>query len=162
MYILDGKRLALDRAFSHGGISYPANWLRLSSPAERQAIGITEAPAERTWNQKFYWGYDADDNLIPKDHAELVTNWTSKTKEVANSLLAGTDWMVIRAADNGAAVPSGISTWREEVRTSCASKVTAIGNTADTPALAEYIQFVSPSGGATTDYNYWPEQPSEA
>jgi len=162
VYILDGKRLALDRAFSHGGVSYPANWLRLASPAERQAIGITEAPAELTWNQKFYWGYDADNNLIPKDHAELVTNWTSKTKEVANSLLAGTDWMVIRAADNGTAVPSGISTWREEVRTSCASKVTAIGNTADTPALEEYIQFVSPSGGATTDYNYWPQQSSEA
>jgi hypothetical protein len=70
--------------------------------------------------------------------------------------------MVIRAADNGTAVPSGIKSYREEVRTICSSKVTAIGNTADTPALETYIQFVSPSGGATTDYNYWPEQPSEA
>ena len=162
MYILDGKRLALDRAFSHGGVSYPANWLRLSSAEEREAIGITEAPPEPRWNQKFYWGYDSEGNLIPKDHADLVSTWSAQAKQSANSLLSGTDWMVIRAADNGTPVPSGISTWREEVRTTCSSKVTAIAGTADTEALADYIQYISPSGGATTDYNYWPEQPSEA
>jgi len=70
--------------------------------------------------------------------------------------------MVIRAADNGTAVPSGIKTYREEVRTTCSSKITALTDTEDTPALAEYIQYVSPSGGASTDYNYWPEQSSEA
>ena len=162
MYILDGKRLALDRAFSHGGISYPANWLRLASAAERQAIGITEAAPEPTWNRRFYWGYDTDGKLIPKDHAELVSNYSVQAKQTANSLLNGTDWMVIRAADNGTPIPSGVSTWREEVRTTCSSKVTALAGTADTAALASYVQFVSPSGGATTDYNYWPEQSSEA
>jgi hypothetical protein len=162
VYILDGKRLALDRAFSHGGISYPANWLRLSSPAERQAIGITEAAPEPTWNKKFYWGYDTEGNLIHKDHAQLVSNYSAQTKQTANSLLSGTDWMVIRAADNGTAIPSGVKSYREEVRTTCSSKITALAGTADTPALAEYIQYVSPSGGASTDYNYWPEQSSEA
>ena len=42
MYILEGKPLSLDVPFSHGGTLYPANWLRLSSLQERNAIGITE------------------------------------------------------------------------------------------------------------------------
>jgi len=29
--------------------------------------------------------------------------------------------------------------------------------TRDTPELADYITYVSPSGGAPTDYNYWPQ-----
>ena len=159
MFILDGKRLALDRAFSHGGISYPANWLRLASPAERAAIGITETAAEPTYNKRFYYGVDSEGNLMPRDHGELVSSWSTHTKRTANSILQGTDWMIIRASDNGTAVSSGISIWREDIRTTCASKITAIAATADTPALETYIGYITPSGGAETDYNSWPSQP---
>ena len=41
MFILDGKPLSPDNAFTHDGINYPANWLRLATPEEREAIGIT-------------------------------------------------------------------------------------------------------------------------
>ena len=39
---LDGKPLAVDVAFTHKDIQYPANWLRLTTKAEKEAIGITE------------------------------------------------------------------------------------------------------------------------
>jgi len=161
VYLLDGKPLALDRAFTHGGISYPANWLRLSSPAEKAAIGITEAPNPPSYDQRFYWGYTASGTLIPKDHDTLVTHWVDTTNRTANSLLLPTDWMVVRQIDNGTPVPSGTTTWRQEVRNACEAKVTSLMLTSDTPQLAEYVTYVSPSGGASTDYNYWPTQSYE-
>jgi len=45
MFLLEGKPLAPNRPFvTSDGTQYPANWLRLASLAEKQAIGITEAP----------------------------------------------------------------------------------------------------------------------
>jgi hypothetical protein len=67
MFILDGKPLSPDRAFTHDGIQYPANWLRLSTLEEKEAIGITEVPDPPIYDQRFYWGYDQDGQLIPKD-----------------------------------------------------------------------------------------------
>ena len=41
---LDGKTLPVDVAFTSNGINYPANWLRLTTLEEKQAIGIVEEP----------------------------------------------------------------------------------------------------------------------
>jgi hypothetical protein len=54
----------------------------------------------------------------------------------AGSLLQDTDWMVVRAAEGGTAVPSAITTWRAAVRTKANAMCTAIGNAADVDALA--------------------------
>lgn len=162
MFVLDGKPLPLDRPFEANGTLYPANWLRLSSPAEREAIGITEVPdpAEPVYDQRFYWGYTASGTLIPKDHDQLVTQWTDTTRQTANTLLAPTDWTIVREIDNGTPTPSGLKVWRQDVRLFCEDKVRSIAESSDTFGLADYITYVSPSGGATTDYNYWPQYPS--
>ena len=55
MLILDGKPLSYDRAFTHNGIQYPANWLRLTSLEEKEAIGIQEVPDPPIYDQRFYW-----------------------------------------------------------------------------------------------------------
>jgi len=57
MFLLNDKPLPLDRPFSHNGINYPANWLRLSTSQEKSAIGITEQPdtPETPYDQRFYW-----------------------------------------------------------------------------------------------------------
>ena len=39
---LNGKELPLDKPFTHNGIKYPANWLRLTTLDEKKAIGIEE------------------------------------------------------------------------------------------------------------------------
>jgi len=157
MFVLNGKPLALDRPFEAHGTLYPANWLRLSSTAAREAIGITWVPDPPAYDQRFYWGYTASGTLIPKDHDQLVTQWTDTTRQAANSYLAPTDWMVIREADNGTVVPSGLKAWRQDIRYACEGKVTMLSLTTDTPGLADYVTYVSPSGGAPSDYNYWPQ-----
>jgi hypothetical protein len=56
MFLLNSKPLGLDVPFTHDGIQYPANWLRLASPAERAAIGITEVADAPAYDDRFYWG----------------------------------------------------------------------------------------------------------
>jgi hypothetical protein len=151
MFILDGQPLAPDVPFKHAGIQYPANWLRLSSQKERLAIGITEVPDPQPYDQRFYWGYDDKGKLIPKDHTQLVEQWTQQTRTTANTLLSPTDWIIIREADNGKVADPVLKTWREEIRLAAGSKIYEIGQTTDTEALAAYIT------GA--DYPAWPVDP---
>ena len=54
----------------------------------------------------------------------------------AGGLLQATDWMVVRAAEGGTAVPSDITTWRAAVRTKANAMQVQIGNAADVDALA--------------------------
>jgi hypothetical protein len=151
MFILDGKPLSPDVAFTHDGIQYPANWLRLASPEEREAIGITEEPDPQPYDQRFYWGYDADGNLIPKDHTELVTQWTAQTRTTAGTLITPTDWMVIREQDNGVAVDPEIKGWREDLRLAAGDKITALEATSSTEELASLV--------TSPEYAIWPPDP---
>ena len=154
MFLLDGKPLSPDRAFTDiNGIQRPANWLRLAAPEERLAAGVAEAPDPPTWDQRFAWGYDEQGALIWKDHAELVAQWSDTTRTTANTLLAPTDWLVIREADNGTPVDPLIKQWREDVRLACGVKIAAIEATLDSEELAGYIT------GA--DYPVWPSQTPE-
>ena len=139
MFILDGKPLAPDVAFTHAGIQYPANWLRLSSAKQRKDIGITEVPDPPTWDQRFYWGYDDKGDLIPKDHTQLVELWTAQTRTTAGTLLVPTDWQVIRQADNGVEMSASVKELREEIRLAAGAKNAAITATTDTAELAAYI-----------------------
>ena len=64
-----------------------------------------------------------------------------KTKKIRNvkiqaaSILAQTDWYIVRKADANTAVPSAITTFRAAVRTKCAAMETAITNASNTPAI---------------------------
>lgn len=153
MFILDGKPLSPDRAFTHDGIQYPANWLRLSTLEEKEAIGITEVPDPPIYDQRFYWGYDQDGQLIPKDHAQLCEQWVNQTRQTANTLLQPTDWMVVREIDNGTAMIADWKVWREDVRLATNAKVLSIGETTDTAELAAYI--------TGTEYSTWPANPDQ-
>lgn len=146
MFILDGRPLSPDVPFEHDGISYPANWLRLATPEEREAIGITEVPDPEPYDQRFYWGPG-----LPKDHAQLVEQWTQQTRTTANTLLQPTDWIIIREADNGKPADPLIKTWREDIRLATGTKIDAIEATTTTAELAAYIT------GA--DYPIWPADP---
>lgn len=95
MFLLNGKPLALDVPFvTEDGTQYPANWLRLTSAEEKEAIGITESEEPVAYDDRFYWGPG-----IPKDLAQLQNNIISQIKATAGSLLAATDWKVVRAAE---------------------------------------------------------------
>jgi hypothetical protein len=135
MFLLNGQPLSLDTPFEVNGTSYPANWLRLTSLEEKQAIGITEVADETTsYNDQFYWGVDN-----PKDLTDLKKNWTAQVKDTANKLLAQTDWMVIRKVERSVDIPEATATYRASVITECTRLVTSIDASADVPALIEVV-----------------------
>ena len=131
MFILNGKPLSPDRAFTTSdGTQYPRNWLRLSTPEQKAAIGITEAPEPPVYDQRYFWGYDVDGNLIPKQLEDqtitpeqgepytqtgLKTLHINQTKETANTLLAPTDWYIVRKFERNIDVPVGIVSYRATV-----------------------------------------------
>jgi len=61
----------------------------------------------------------------------------------AGGTLQGTDWMVVRAAEGGTAVPSDIATWRAAVRTKSNDMCTAIDGAADVDALAALYTYTN-------------------
>ena len=151
MLILDGKPLSYDRAFTHDGIQYPANWLRLASLEEKTAIGISEVADDPTYDQRFYWGVDNpkqlnDQPAVDEDGKELgytqtglKTLWSANQGEIAASLLAPSDWRIIKAKETGTNIPSIWKTYRAAVRTACNARQTEIGKAADVPALIELL-----------------------
>jgi hypothetical protein len=149
MFIFNGHPLSPDSAFTDPttGVQYPANWLRLASPEERAAIGITEESDPAPYDQRFYWGPE-----LPKDHTQLVEQWIAQTRTTANTLLAPTDWQVIREADNGKPMSAEIKADRERIRTAAGGKITAINATTTTAELAAYI-----TSNAYSDWNFIPE-----
>ena len=137
MLQLDGKTLQYGRAFTHNGYQYPDNWLRLTTLEEKQAIGIVEVPepAIAFWDQRFYTGVDT-----PKDLDQLKTLWKQRQNEIASSLLAPSDWRVVKASEvTDYTVESEWTTYRAAVRTACNTRQTEIDNCADVAALKELI-----------------------
>jgi len=61
----------------------------------------------------------------------------------AGGILQSTDWMVVRAAEGGTAVPSDIATWRAAVRTKSNDMCTAIDGAADVDALAALYTYTN-------------------
>jgi len=150
MFLLNGHPLSPDSAFvTPDGTQYPANWLRLSSPDERAAIGITEEPDPAWYDQRFYWGPE-----LPKDHEQLVEQWVAQTRTTANTLLAPTDWQVIREADNGKPMGAGVKAEREGIRTAAGGKIASINATTTTADLAAYL--------TSNAYNSWNPIPEPA
>lgn len=115
-------------------VQFPANWLRNASPKERKALGITEVAEPAAYDDRFYWGTDN-----PKDLDALKAQWSVQLKTTANSLLANTDWTVIRKAERGVAIPAAIVTYRAAVLAECDRAVEAVSKAKDVPALVEAV-----------------------
>ena len=73
--------------------------------------------------------------------AGLKTIKKENINKEANGILLPTDWMVIREADGGTAIPSNIKTWRASVRTKANSMCTQIDNASDVDALAALYEY---------------------
>ena len=115
------------RALTVDGVQHPANIFRVWSKAELLGIGIAparvELPDSRYYNtgaesQTFTDGewvisYATTEKNVDDLKAELI----AKIKAHVGALLSSSDWMVIRQADGGKAVPEAWATYRSEVRT---------------------------------------------
>ncbi len=65
--------------------------------------------------------------------------WIAQFKQAANSMLAQTDWMVIRKAERDVAIPADIAAKRAAVVAECARLEAAITAASDVPALIAVI-----------------------
>ena len=152
-FLLNGNPLAVDVPFTVGDINYPANWLRLTTKAEKEAIGITEVADAPMYDSRFYWEdgtaravddvneTDKDGNLVKNiDGSQRVklgvkTILKNEEKQIAKSLLNEYDWQVVRKVEKGTEIDSAIVTYRDGIRTAYTTRKTEIENCSDTAAL---------------------------
>jgi len=148
-YISDGEIIPAGRPFTdRDGIKRPSNWLDRALPWELEAAGIKkyDDPAPLDW--RFASGYDVDGNPIWRPLEQVKPALETETRVKANMLLHPTDWLVIREADNGAAMDPAIKAWRQLTRVACGNKLTAIEGYSTTETLANYAN--------SDEYKTWP------
>jgi len=114
------------RALTVNGIQHPSNIFRAWSAEELADIGIyparVETPDSRYWNTgaESYTFTDGEYVIsyasTEKDVASLKTEVIGKIRANVGSVLAPSDWRVIREADGGTAVSDDWKTYRNEVR----------------------------------------------
>ena len=178
-FLLDGKPLAVDVAFTTSdGTQYPANWLRLTTKAEKEAIGITEVADDPTYDSRFYWGNgtakalddvnakDEKGNLLKNENGDQVVILGVKSvlkaqeKVTAGSLLAKYDWYVVRKVEKSTAIPTAITTYRNGVRTACDTREKEIDACADTAALVTLYSSTEKNGVVTPNMTQYPDDPN--
>ena len=146
--------IPLDTPFTINGTSYPANWLRLTSLAEKQAVGIEEVEDQTTsYDDRFYWGV-GNPKQLEDTYADEVINgetvhklqsrglkyqWCQQVKATAHSLLAPTDWVVMRQLLKGIGMSAIIENYRDAVVAESNRLETAINACADVPALIAVV-----------------------
>ena len=159
---LNGNPLAVDVAFSHNDIQYPANWLRLSTAQEKKDLGITEVADAPTYDSRFYYGdgtaKELDDKTETIDGVELTilgvkSILKAQEKTTAGSLLDPYDWYVVRKAEKSTAIPSAITTYRDAVRTACDTREKEIDACSDTASLVNLYGVTTDSEGKFVKYN---------
>jgi hypothetical protein len=95
---------------------------------------------------------DEDGNKLKDENGNQIINEglkTIKKREIdvqCAGLLAPSDWMYIKAGEEGTTMDSGWKTWRASVRTKCNSMQTQIDNAADVDALAALFTYTTTDG----------------
>ena len=111
-----------------------------------------KAIADTKWTQK-----EIDDGDAPAGaDTDTVKDEGLKTKRKAEinnqcaGILAPSDWMYIKAGEEGVSMDSGWKTWRASVRTKCNSMQTQIDNAANVDALAALFIYTEQGDGSVT------------
>ena len=178
------------KAITIGDIQHPASIFTAWTAEQKKAIGIYEYSEVNARPDSRYYTQGTSETVVDDSAGTVVKTWThaaknladtsgtvegetvvtlgvkSKEKErvkiMASSLLQGSDWMAIRAAEGGTAVPSAVSTYRAAVRTKSNSMETAITNAADMDAvIALDVNTYHANGAinAVATLQDWPEVP---
>jgi hypothetical protein len=184
MWKYNGRTIRTGKAWTDdNGVQHPANW-HIWSPSDKAAAGLTEVTPETPPDSRLYtWGYQADgvtisktaknlndvnevdgdgDPILDDDGNQLVTrgvkwNLKQEVKAQQGSLLAQTDWVVIRKTDKGTAIPSNIQTYRDAIRTKATAMENAIDGAANTDAVAALFVTRDKDGNKSGILYDWPE-----
>jgi hypothetical protein len=164
MFQLNGNPISIDSEVTINGVRYP----HLREPALREQLGIVEVADPEQYDQRFYWSPTVpkllDDRLEVKEDdtplyvqvynpateamedttEQVVTKglksqWTAQVKQTAGSMLAQTDWMVVRKAERNIDVPAAVAAKRAAIVAECDRLEAAIAGCADVEALIAVI-----------------------
>ncbi len=166
------------------GVTHPQTWQRWTDD-EKKAAGLTFVADPKSYDNRFYWGWNADEtslierSLTDTDEVDsegnpvldddgnqvitlgLKTVAIARTKETARNLLSKTDWQIIREADQGTSVQDTVKNYRTAVRDKCKAIEDAI-NACDTLAKFMALHDVPMKDGKPTGENApihdWPEE----
>ncbi len=103
-----------------------------------KATGAYGTATAKAIADTLYTAQDETDGLGTEGEVKATGLKTSHKESInsqAGSTLQPTDWMVVRAAEGGTAVPSSITTKRAAVRTKANAMCTQIDAASDVPAL---------------------------
>lgn len=154
------------------GIKHPTNWGSWSDE-EKIAAGLVWVDDPAPYDPRFYWdantpkalddvheiddtdgepAYDPDGNPIIT--LGLKSQWIKQVKTEAGSLLAPTDWYVVRKSETDAAIPDDVLTYRAAVRTASNSKEAQI-NAVTTHE--EFVELIAGTPDNPPTFNDWPQ-----
>ena len=155
-------------------VQYPRSIFTQWTPAELAAIGIKPASitavdsrykntGELTWDTS---GDEAVGTYATSDVslADIKTQVKQSVNSTASTMLAQSDWMVIRESDGGTAVPADWKTYRAALRTTANAKETEVDALADVDAVkawqAHPVTYTLSSGthDTTVDLATWTEE----
>ena len=165
------------------GIQHPPNW-HIWSVDEKAAAGLVEATPETPPDSRLYtWGYQADGVTISKTAKSLTdvgltdgdgnavndddgnqimqpgvrSTLKAEVNTQQGSLLAQTDWYVIRKADKSTAIPDAVQTYRDAIRAKGDAMKAAIDDAADTAAVAALVLSWAADQNKSGILYDWPE-----
>ena len=137
---LANNRYYLGRPFKYGDIQYTAAGATHAKFAE---LGFNQVTVQARPDDRFYivTGPDANGQYAatPRDIDELKSEYVKRSKLAARTLLAKTDWLVIRKEENANSIPAAVETFRDQVRTISDDNCTLINGCADVAALETLI-----------------------
>lgn len=183
---INGQQIYVGKSFTDNGVQYPTNWHTVFSQEQKDEFGIvwTADPEPERYDARFYFNSATPKNLddvnvvdtdgepvLDREGNQLVevglkNKWIAKQKESANSLLAPTDWYVIRKSESDVAIPDDVNTYRASVRTICGTRedqINACTTTDELAALFNNTQFVMTAEDELVENTEpfitpWPEQ----
>jgi len=154
-YKLNGQFISIDRQYTTAdGVTYP----HLRSAEVRAELGVIEVPDAERKDERFYMhteNADGSFTITAKDledgetyidlrgierrHLGLKSQWIAQVKQTAGSLLAQSDWMVIRKAERNIDVPTATQTYRAAIIAEADRLETAIAACDNVEALIAVI-----------------------
>ena len=190
MWTLNGRVIREGRSFiDDNGVKHPASWGRYDA-AMKASIGLVEVAVQPKPDERFYWVTGPDitgaytsveraledvptvddhgvpvidpDTLVQLSTPGLKSQWIAQTKATQGSLLAQSDWAIVRRADTGIEVPAAIQQYRNEVRLAAAMIEDRITQAADLAAFRALFDAPTDAAGAPTGnapIHDWPREP---
>ena len=178
------------KAITIGDIQHPASIFTAWTAEQKKAIGIYDYSEVNAQPNNRYYKQGTSETVVDDSAGTVVKTWTPAAKNLADtsetvdgetvvtlgvksnekarvknqaaSLLEGSDWMAIRAAEGGTAVPSAVATYRAAVRTKSNSMETAIDDASDMDAVIALDVNTYHANGAinvVATLQDWPEVP---